>query len=243
MIDINSDNEDRISWIEIEEKLFPSRELIYTLEESQFKALTFLIPILMNSKKAHVSYGVISWDYNDNVSIELDVLDTLRRNRAIKSEARENFNHLSVRVGNKNQPNRAKISTCITTEKENQSIPILDACVSFALMAEDGFSNQLPETLQKSIYEIQLSEEAYKRKKELDSLLFIRRRQMEQLRQQIELEEERLFEISSQIEEQRIRDLSWEELLHEHENTPESQNKLERFSRKLRCELIGIPAV
>ena len=150
MIDINSDNEDRISWIEIEEKLFPSRELIYTLEESQFKALTFLIPILMNSKKAHVSYGVISWDYNDNVSIELDVLDTLRRNRAIKSEARENFNHLSVRVGNKNQPNRAKISTCITTEKENQSIQILDACVSFALMAEDGFSNQLPETLQKS---------------------------------------------------------------------------------------------
>ena len=61
MIDINSDNEDRISWIEIEEKLFPSRELIYTLEESQFKALTFLIPILMNSKKAQVSYGVISW--------------------------------------------------------------------------------------------------------------------------------------------------------------------------------------
>ena len=63
---------------------------------------------------------------------------------------------------------------------------------------------------------------------------------MEQLRQQIELEEERLFEISSQIEEQRIRDLSWVELLHEHENTPESQNKLERFSRKLRSQLIGI---
>ena len=63
---------------------------------------------------------------------------------------------------------------------------------------------------------------------------------MEQLRQQVELEEERLFEISSQIEEQRIRDLSWEELLHEHENTPEPQNRLDEFSRRLRSDIVGI---
>ena len=80
---------DRQKWIKIERALIPNRELMFELEDSQFKALTLLVSVLVRSDNSVVKNGVISWDYNERVRINLDVMDTLRKNNAVKSNTSE----------------------------------------------------------------------------------------------------------------------------------------------------------
>ena len=75
---------DRQKWIKVERALIPNRELMFELEDSQFKALTLLVSVLASSDNSEVKNGVISWDYNERVRINLDVMDTLRKNNAVK---------------------------------------------------------------------------------------------------------------------------------------------------------------
>ena len=130
---------DRQKWIKVERALIPNRELMFELEDSQFKALTLLVSVLVSSDNSEVKNGVISWDYNERVRINLDIMDTLRKNNAIKSNTPEFqnhlTNHLTVYVSRIDDPNRKPMEACVAIDKNNQNLPILDACVSFVLMA------------------------------------------------------------------------------------------------------------
>jgi len=229
---------DRQKWIKIERALIPNRELMFELEDSQFKALTLLVSVLVNSENSEVKNGVISWDYNERVRINLDVMDTLRKNNAIKSNTPEVQNHLTVYVSRIDDPNRKPMEACIATDKNNQDLPILDACVTFVLMAVSGFE-RAPEPLLRAISDIRLSEELYELKLQQEEFNRRQRRQFEELMLQFQLEEERAFEFSSQLEEARLNELSWEDLLREQELATNPETKMEQHSCKIRRKLIG----
>ena len=233
---------DRQKWIKIERALIPNRELIFDLKDPQFKALTLLVSVLASSDNSEVKNGVISWDYNERVRINLDVTDTLRKNNVIKSNTPEFQNHfpdhLTVSVSRIDDPNRKPIKACIQTDKNNQDLPILDACVSFVLMAVSGFE-RAPETLLTAISHMRLSEELYELKLEQEEFNRRQRRRFEELMLQFQLEEERAFEFSSQLEEARLNDLSWEDLLREQELATNPETKMERHSWEIRSKLIG----
>ena len=233
---------DRQKWIKIERALIPNRELMFELEDSQFKALTLLVSVLVNSENSEVKNGVISWDYNERVRINLDVMDTLRKNNAVKSNTTEFQNHLTdhltVYVSRIDDPNRKPLKACIQTVKNNQDLPILDACVSFVLMAVSGFE-RAPEPLLTAISHMRLSEELYELKLQQEEFNRRQRRRFEGLMLQFQLEEERAFEFSSQLEESRLNDLSWEDLLREQELASNPETKMERHSWEIRSKLIG----
>ena len=222
----------------IERALIPNRELMFELEDSQFKALTLLVSVLVRSDNSVVKNGVISWDYNERVRINLDVMDTLRKNNAIKSNTPEFQNHLTVYVSRIDDPNRKPMEACIQTDKNNQDLPILDACVAFVLMAISGFESA-PDTLLRAISHIRLSEEVLELKLQQEEFNRRQRRQFEELMLQFQLEEERAFEFSSQLEEARLNDLSWEDLLREQELATNPETKMERHSWEIRSKLIG----
>ena len=233
---------DRKKWIKIERALIPNRELMFELEDSQFKALTLLVSVLVMSDNSEVKNGVISWDYNERVRINLDIMDTLRKNNAIKSNTPEFqnhlTNHLTVYVSRIDDPSRKPIEACVATDKNNHDFPILDACVSFVLMAVSGFE-RAPEPLLTAISHIRLSEELYELKLQQEEFNRRQRRRFEELMLQFQLEEERAFEISSQLEEARLNDLSWEDLLREQELATNPETKMERHSWEIRSKLIG----
>ncbi len=233
---------DRQKWIKVERALIPNRELMFELEDSQFKALTLLISVLVRSENSEVKNGVISWDYNERVRINLDVMDTLRKNNAVKSNTPEFQNHLTdhltVYVSRIDDPSRKPLKACIQTDKNNQDLPILDACVSFVLMAVSGFE-RAPEPLLTAISNMRLSEELYELKLQQEEFNRRQRRRFEELMLQFQLEEERAFEFSSQLEEARLNDLSWEDLLREQELASNPETKMERHSWEIRSKLIG----
>ena len=233
---------DRQQWIKIERALIPNRELMFELDDSQFKALTLLVSVLVNSKNSEVKNGVISWDYNQRVRINLDVMDTLRKNNAIKSNTPEFqnhlTNHLTVFVSRIDDPSRKPIEACVAIDKNNQDLPILDACVSFVLMAVSGFE-RAPEPLLIAISHMRLSEELYELKLQQEEFNRRQTRRFEELMLQFQLEEERAFEFSSQLEEARLNDLSWEDLLREQELASNPETKMERHSWEIRSKLIG----
>ena len=229
---------DRQKWIMIERALIPNRELMFELEDSQFKALTLLVSVLVSSNNSEVKNGVISWGYNERVRINLDVMDTLRKNNAIISDTTKFPNHLMVYVSRIDDPNRKPIEACIATDKNNEDLPILDACVAFVLMAVSGFE-RAPETLLRAISDIRLSEEVLGLKARQEELNRRQRRRFEQLWLQLELEEERAFEISSQLEESRVNALPWKDLLREQELAKNPKTKMEQHSREIRRKLIG----
>ena len=226
----------------IERALIPNRELMFELEDSQFKALTLLVSVLVSSDNSEVKNGVISWDYNERVRINLDIMDTLRKNNAIKSNTPEFqnhlTNHLTVYVSRIDDPNRKPMEACVAIDKNNQNLPILDACVSFVLMAVSGFE-RAPEPLLRAISDIRLSEELYELKLQQEEFNRRQRRRFEELMLQFQLEEERAFEFSSQLEEARLNDLSWEDLLREQELASSPEAKMERHSWEIRSKLIG----
>ena len=233
---------DRKKWIMIERALIPNRELMFELEDSQFKALTLLVSVLVRSSNSEVKNGVISWDYNERVRINLDVMDTLRKNNAVKSNTPEFQNHLTdhltVYVSRIDDPNRKPLKACIQTDKNNQDLPILDACVSFVLMAVSGFE-RAPEPLLTAISHMRLSEDLYELKLQQEEFNRRQRRRFEELMLQFQLEEERAFDFSSQLEEARLNDLSWEDLLREQELAINPETKMERHSWEIRSKLIG----
>ena len=233
---------DRQKWIKVERALIPNRELMFELEDSQFKALTLLVSVLVSSDNSEVKNGVISWDYNERVRINLDIMDTLRKNNAIKSNTPEFqnhlTNHLTVYVSRIDDPNRKPMEACVAIDKSNQNLPILDACVSFVLMAVSGFE-RAPEPLLRAISDIRLSEELYELKLQQEEFNRRQRRRFENLMLQFQLEEERAFEISSQLEEARLNELSWEDLLREQELATNPETKMERHSWEIRSKLIG----
>jgi hypothetical protein len=233
---------DRQKWIKVERALIPNRELMFELEDSQFKALTLLVSVLVSSDNSEVKNGVISWDYNERVRINLDIMDTLRKNNAIKSNTPEFqnhlTNHLTVYVSRIDDPNRKPMEACVAIDKNNQNLPILDACVSFVLMAVSGFE-RAPEPLLRAISDIRLSEELYELKLQQEEFNRRQRRRFEELMLQFQLEEERAFEFSSQLEEARLNDLSWEDLLREQELASSPETKMERHSWEIRSKLIG----
>ena len=222
----------------IERALIPNRELMFELEDSQFKALTLLVSVLVSSNNSEVKNGVISWGYNERVRINLDVMDTLRKNNAIISDTTKFPNHLMVYVSRIDDPNRKPIEACIATDKNNEDLPILDACVAFVLMAVSGFESA-PDTLLRAISHIRLSEEVLELKLQQEEFNRRQRRQFEELMLQFQLEEERAFEFSSQLEEARLNDLSWEDLLREQELATNPETKMERHSWEIRSKLIG----
>jgi len=233
---------DRQKWIKVERALITNRELMFELEDSQFKALTLLVSVLASSDNSEVKNGVISWDYNERVRINLDVMDTLRKNNAIKSNTPEFqnhlTNHLTVYVSRIDDPNRKPMEACVAIDKNNQNLPILDACVAFVLMAVSGFESA-PDTLLRAISHIRLSEEVLELKLQQEEFNRRQRRQFEELMLQFQLEEERAFEFSSQLEEARLNDLSWEDLLREQELASNPETKMERHSWEIRSKLIG----
>ena len=233
---------DRQQWIKIERALIPNRELMFELEDSQFKALTLLVSVLVRSDNSVVKNGVISWDYNERVRINLDVMDTLRKNNAVKSNTTEFQNHLTdhltVYVSRIDDPSRKPIQACVVIDKNNQDLPILDACVSFVLMAVSGFEGA-PEPLLTAISNMRLSEELYELKLQQEEFNRRQRRRFEELMLQFQLEEERAFEFSSHLEEARLNDLSWEDLLREQESASIPETKMERHSWEIRSKLIG----
>ncbi|HJN70426.1 MAG TPA: hypothetical protein QF525_03195, partial [Candidatus Thalassarchaeaceae archaeon] len=59
--------------------LFPDKELMKDLTNPEFKALTLLVSVLINSKRCTVKEGVISVNYDEKVSIHLYVMETISR--------------------------------------------------------------------------------------------------------------------------------------------------------------------
>lgn len=230
-----ADNYSR-KWIEIDRSLFPDKELMKNLSAPEFKALTLLVSVLMNSKKCFVSKGVISVNYSEKVSIHLHIMETIA-NKVRETEFDSRWNqHLKVTVRDRVNSNRPPLNVCIVTESEG--FPVLDYAASFVLMAESNFCS-MPSTLANAIEDVQLTVLELKAKQKQED----ERRRIERARQkalfQEELAEKRRLNFDFDCQKTRINSLTWRELLEEHHRDLTPTGLLQEMISEYRSKLIG----
>ena len=144
MIDKIQDDIDRINSkiaiideksLDMERSLL-SEDFILTMPDNEYKGFTWLIGILKDANYSKIIDGVVRIKYSDEIWIILDVEKSIKRSIW-------GVNHLEVLIewiDSNNFENTRMEKICVTSSGIGTAS---DACTSFVLWAESGFSNNI----------------------------------------------------------------------------------------------------
>ena len=207
--------------------------------------MTLLTDVMINATvcKLGPRVGQITAPYSEDIEIILDVAKTIERRlssgwrpgQPIDGERRGLDRHLATSVQCSNTG--AKTEVCIVAK--GQVVPAIDDCVSFVLWAETGFFHP-PSTLDDRILYVRDPELYYrqraarKAKREIDQRIKELRRELAR--------EERLAGskalLNIMLERERLRNLSWRELMAEHGAAETPSDDIAAATFALRQELL-----
>ena len=135
----------------------------------------------------------------------------------------------------------ARIEVCIVATGE--AVPAIDDCVSFVLWAETGFFHP-PSTLDDRILYVR-DPELYERQQAAREAKRKIDQRIKELRREI-VREERLASskalLNIMLERERVRNLSWRELIAEHESAGPPTDDISSALYHLRITLLSMPA-
>jgi hypothetical protein len=144
MIDKVQDDIDRINSkmsiideksLDMERSLL-SEDFILTMPDNEYKGFTWLIGILKKANYSKIIDGVVRIKYSDEIWIILDVEKSIKRSIW-------GVNHLEILIewiDSNNFENTRLEKICVTSSGIGTAS---DACTSFVLWAESGFSNNI----------------------------------------------------------------------------------------------------
>ena len=144
MIDKIQDDIDRINSkiaiideksLDMERSLL-SEDFILTMPDNEYKGFTWLIGILKDANYSKIIDGVVRIKYSDEIWIILDVEKSIKRSIW-------GVNHLEILIewiDSNNFENTRMEKICVTSSGIGTAS---DACTSFVLWAESGFSNNI----------------------------------------------------------------------------------------------------
>lgn len=144
MIDKVQDDIDRINSkiaiideksLDMERSLL-SEDFILTMPDNEYKGFTWLIGILKDANYSKIIDGVVRIKYSDEIWIILDVEKSIKRSIW-------GVNHLEILIewiDSNNFENTRMEKICVTSSGIGTAS---DACTSFVLWAESGFSNNI----------------------------------------------------------------------------------------------------
>ena len=230
-------------WKRVDRALIPEK-LLGEMPQPECKGLTLLTDVMINATvcKLGPRVGQITAPYSEDIEIILDVAKTIERRlssgwrpgQPIDGERRGLARHLATSVQCSNTG--AKTEVCIVAK--GQVVPAIDDCVSFVLWAETGFFHP-PSTLDDRILYVrdpelyERQQAARKAKREIDQ-------RIKELRREI-AREERLAGskalLNIMLERERLRNLSWRELMAEHGAAETPSDDIAAATFALRQEL------
>jgi hypothetical protein len=118
------------------ERSLLSEHFILTMPDNEYKGFTWLIGILKDANYSKIIDGVIRIKYSDEIWIILDVERSIKRSIW-------GVNHLEILIewiDSNNFENTRMEKICVTSSGIGTAS---DACTSFVLWAESGFSNNI----------------------------------------------------------------------------------------------------
>ena len=230
-------SEAKENWKRIDRALIPEK-LLVEMPQPECKGLTLLTDIMINATvcKLGPRVGQITAPYSEGIEIVLDVAETIEHRLRARSAPDR---HLETSVHSLETGTRIKV--CIVATGE--AVPAIDDCVSFVLWAETGFFHP-PSTLDDRILYVR-DPELYERqqaareaKREIDQRIKELRRELAR--------EERLAGskalLNIMLERERVRNLSWRELMAEHESAGPPTDVISVSLYHLRTTLLSMPA-
>ena len=239
-----SESDLKEDWKRVDRALIPEK-LLGEMPQPECKGLTLLTDVMINATvcKLGPRVGQITAPYSEDIEIILDVAKTIERRlssgwrpgQPIDGERRGLDRHLATSVQCSNTG--AKTEVCIVAK--GQVVPAIDDCVSFVLWAETGFFHP-PSTLDDRILYVR-DPELYERqqaareaKREIDQRIKELRRELAR--------EERLAGskalLNIMLERERVRNLSWRELMAEHGAAETPSDDIAAATFALRQELL-----
>lgn len=118
------------------ERSLLSEDFILTMPDNEYKGFTWLIGILKDANYSKIIDGVVRIKYSDEIWIILDVEKSIKRSIW-------GVNHLEILIewiDSNNFENTRMEKMCVTSSGIGTAS---DACTSFVLWAESGFSNNI----------------------------------------------------------------------------------------------------
>ena len=219
-------------WKRIDQALIPA-DLLISMSQPECKGLTLLTDVMINATvcKLGPRVGQITAPYSEGIEIVLDVAETIER----RMRGSESGRHLETSV--RSLETGAHIEVCIVAT--GGVVPAIDDCVSFVLWAETGFFEP-PSTLDDRILYVR-DPELYEHNAKIEREARKRERRITELRRELAREEslarsEALSNIM--LERERVRNLSWSELMAEHEAVGAPSGPVEEAAHDLRARLL-----
>ena len=229
-------SEAKENWKRIDRALIPEK-LLVEMPQPECKGLTLLTDVMINATvcKLGPRVGQITAPYSEGIEIVLDVAETIEH----RLRRPEFGRHLETSVHS--LETGARIEVCIVATGE--AVPAIDDCVSFVLWAETGFFHP-PSTLDDRILYVR-DPELYERQQAAREAKRKIDQRIKELRREI-AREERLASseaLSNIMEErERVRNLSWRELIAEHESAGPPTDDISSALYHLRITLLSMPA-
>jgi hypothetical protein len=227
----------KADWKRIDRALIPPN-LLVSMPQPECKGLTMLTDVMINATvcKLGPRAGQITAPYSDGIEIVLDVAETIEH----RMRGREFGRHLETSV--RSLETGASIEVCIVATGY-QGAPAIDDCVSFVLWAETGFFEP-PITLDDRILYVR-DPELYERQQAAREAKRKIEQRIKDLRRELAREESlaRSEAMSNiMLERERVRNLSWRELIAEHESTASPDDNISSALYDLRISLLSMPA-
>ncbi len=219
-------------WKRVDRALIPA-DLLCSMPQPECKGLTMLTDIMINATvcKLGPRVGQITAPYSEGIEIVLDVAETIEH----RMRRPEFDRHLETSVHS--LETGARIEVCIVATGE--AVPAIDDCVSFVLWAETGFFEP-PSTLDDRILYVR-DPELYEHKAKIEREARKRERRIKELRRELAREESlaRYQALSNiMLERERVRNLSWSELMAEHEAAGAPSGPVEEAAHDLRARFL-----
>jgi hypothetical protein len=226
----------KAEWKRVDRALIPEK-LLGEMSQPECKGLTLLTDVMINATvcKLGPRVGQITAPYSEGIEIVLDVAETIEQ----RLREPEFGRHLETSVHS--LETGARIEVCIVATGE--AVPAIDDCVSFVLWAETGFFHP-PSTLDDRILYVR-DPELYERQQAAREAKRKIDQRIKELRREI-AREERLASskalLNIMLERERVRNLSWRELIAEHESAGPPTDDISSALYHLRITLLSMPA-
>jgi len=227
-----SESDLKEDWKRVDRALIPEK-LLGEMPQPECKGLTLLTDIMINATvcKLGPRVGQITAPYSEGIEIVLDVAETIEH----RMRRPEFGRHLETSV--RSLETGAHIEVCIVAT--GGVVPAIDDCVSFVLWAETGFFEP-PSTLDDRILYVR-DPELYEHKAKIEREARKRERRIKELRRELAREESlaRYQALSNiMLERERVRNLSWSELMAEHEAAGAPSGPVEEAAHDLRARFL-----
>ena len=230
-------------WKRVDRALIP-HDLLVSMPQPECKGLTMLTDVMINATvcKLGPHIGQITAPYSDDIDLVLDVDETIRRRMPGGNRWRPrgaNDRHLITKVRN----SKTGVDAAVCIGATGDSVPAIDDCVAFVLWAESGFPYP-PHTLADRILYVR-DPELYERNEEIKREEQEREQRIKNLRRELRIENSlarRTAILNLNLERQRIFNLSWHELIAEHESTAPPADAIAASLYHLRRRLLSLPA-